>query len=248
MVPEADRHMTQNHIPNAPRSFPFLYENLPPRINQSVAIESNTPLKLGSVYPLYYGTHYQSEEESRSGFRSLQHENTNTIFVGTPIGTSISEPSQKGVLQNLFTSDSAECTLNRLTQADIRSTSEKVPETECDLSLQLGLSSDMFMGKGKSSRQEMIDIGSCSSDEGGKSSDLCPQKCKEICFFPRKTDFNTFDSSSSEWNSKGGDPNTERTLRKRKIPLSDNVEEEQFCWQPELQSNQFIARTKWPGL
>lgn len=248
LVPESDRHVTQNHNPNPPRSFPFLYENLPPRIAQPVAMESNTPLNLGSVYPLYYGTHYHSEESS-TGLRTSENENaSNTIFVGTPVGTSILKHSKQGVLQNLFSSGSGECALNRFTQADIRDACVKATETECDLSLQLGLSTGLFTSMGKNAASETIDVGSCSSDEGEKCSYLSPQKGKEICFFPRKAGFDPSDSCSSERNSKGGGLDMESTARKRKVPFSKGVEDGQFCGQPELPSNQFTARTKWPGL
>ena len=78
-----------------------------------MTMESNTPLNLGTVYPLYYGTHYQSRE-SQLGSWVPEEPHSNTIYVGTPIRTSTSEPAKIGVLQNLFANKNYENTFKRL--------------------------------------------------------------------------------------------------------------------------------------
>ena len=46
-----------------------------------MTMESNTPLNLGTVYPLYYGTHYQTRE-SQLGSWVPEEPHSNTIYVG----------------------------------------------------------------------------------------------------------------------------------------------------------------------
>ncbi|KAK9269430.1 hypothetical protein L1049_001203 [Liquidambar formosana] len=245
-VPESDSPVTQNNNPSAPSRFPFSYKNFSPGSNKSRTVESNSPLNVGSVYPLYYGTHYQTEE-SQLGFRTPDNTNSNTIFVGTPIGTSIPEAAEMGVLGNLFSREGAEKALNRISQADLRDNCEKAPETQCDLSLRLGLSSDPCMSMVKSLARETEDVGSSNSQDGSKFSDLSPHKNKEFCFFPRKNANDPSESCSSKWNSEGDCLNMETTVRKRKAP-SGNMDDGQFCWQPELPSNQFTGRMRRMGL
>ena len=105
-----------------------------------MTMESNTPLNLGTVYPLYYGTHYQSRE-SQLGSRVPEEPHSNTIYVGTPIRTSTLEPAEIGVLQNLFANKNFENTSRGFAQ----DTQEKPRERECVLSLRLGLSSHLCM-------------------------------------------------------------------------------------------------------
>ena len=103
-------------------------------------MESNTPLNLGTVYALYYGTHYQTRE-SQLGSRVPEEPHSNTIYVGRPIKTSTSEPVEIGVLQNLFACKNSENTSRGFAQ----DTQEKPRERDRDLSLSLGLSSHSCM-------------------------------------------------------------------------------------------------------
>lgn len=245
---QSNHPVIQNNNRNAFRSFPFSYDNFSHGGSQMMTMEANTPLKLGSVYPLYHGTHYQTEE-SHLGFQNSGRANAKTIFVGTPIGTSIPEPAKMGILKNLFSTDGTENALKRITQVDFRDTSEKESETECDLSLQLGLSSDLSTRSEKSLARGTEEIGGSSiSQYGGTFINLSPQKNKEFCFFPRMSAHDPFGSSSRKWKSEGECQNMETTVRKRKAPFSNDVEDGQFCWQPDLQTNQFTGQIKWPGL
>ncbi|BBH08506.1 hypothetical protein Prudu_020718, partial [Prunus dulcis] len=61
-VPESYSRINQNTNLNSCRNDAFSLENLPAGHNQLTTMSTNNSLDLGSVYPLYYGTHYQSEE------------------------------------------------------------------------------------------------------------------------------------------------------------------------------------------
>nr|XP_023872146.1 uncharacterized protein LOC111984759 [Quercus suber]XP_023872148.1 uncharacterized protein LOC111984759 [Quercus suber] len=236
-VSESNSHVIPNANLTAPRTYPFSLESVPAGRNQLMTMESNTPLNLGTVYPLYYGTHYQTRE-SQLGSRVPEEPHSNTIYVGTPIRTSTSEPAEIGVLQNLFACKNSENTSRGFAQ----DTQEKPRERECDLSLRLGLSSHSCMNIEKSLACETEDVGSTGSQDGGKVGDLSPQT-KEFCFFPRQAANDPFESSSREWNSKGEGQNSEATMRKRKAP-----DDGQFCWQMELPSDRFTGHIEGRGL
>nr|XP_048335022.1 uncharacterized protein LOC107428309 isoform X2 [Ziziphus jujuba var. spinosa] len=243
---ESNTHVKQiNNNLTAPRNYPFLLENVPTgHHNLSTATNTNTPINLGSVYPLYYGTQYQSEE-SRLGPQISGNAHSRTIYVGTPVHASNAERTK----QDCFSCKSAENVSNRIGQEDIMNTQEKPREPECDLSLSLGLiSHHPCMNTEKSLACETEDVGSSSSQEGGKMSEMSPTISKEFCFFPSKTAYDPFESTSRMWNSEGEGQNLEATLRKRKAPFSRNEEDEQFCWQPDVSSNWFTGRITGPEI
>ncbi|KAL2479631.1 hypothetical protein Adt_32597 [Abeliophyllum distichum] len=71
-------------------------EKIPsPANNQIPLVDSDTPLNVGSVYPLYYGTTFQPEV-SRSVFQEPQ--NSTSVIVGVPIYSSAAEPAEVGWL------------------------------------------------------------------------------------------------------------------------------------------------------
>ncbi|KAJ9538959.1 hypothetical protein OSB04_031692 [Centaurea solstitialis] len=126
---------------------PPLFENFP-RINNTVSFENNRP---SSSYPLYHGFHFQPQ----MGFCST-HQNSNNIIVGRPVF----QPSfPKGCPERLFLID----------RDGTGSKNEPRPglaESECDLSLRLGLVS--------SSGKELTCVDGV--DSGSRS--------KEFSFFP----------------------------------------------------------------
>lgn len=242
LASDSDRHVTQNNSLATTRNFHFPYENIPLGGNQSMTVETNTPLNFGSVYPLYYGTHFQNEE-SHLGFQMPETANANSVFVGTPVGTSIAEPSEMGIiLQNLFSSDGTENVLNKNAQENFRGTCGKEPVAECDLSLKLGLFSDPCMRKEKFSAPDTEDVGSSSSQEGAKVSGLSPGKSKGFCFFPSETANSPFGSCSNKWNSGDEGQNMDATVRKRKAPFNNDLEGGQFFLPPEIRSDHFTGR------
>ncbi|VVA10780.1 PREDICTED: unnamed product [Prunus dulcis] len=237
-VPESYSRINQNTNLNSCRNDPFSLENLPAGHNQLTTMSTNNSLDLGSVYPLYYGTHYQSEE-CQVGPQVPENTHSRTIYVGKPIVTSIAEPTK----HNLFSSQTAENVSRRITQVEVH---DKPLEMECDLSLRLGPVLHPCIQRSLASETE--DIGSSSSQDGGKLNDLSPSISKEICFFPTKTACDRFESTSSLWNSEGEGRSLEATVRKRKAPFSSNEEDGKFCGQPDVLPNRLTDRTKGPGL
>lgn len=245
-VSESNCHVNPNTNLAAPRNYPFSLESIPAGRNQLMTMESNTPMNLGTVYPLYYGTHYQIRE-SQLGSRIPEEPHSKTIYVGKPIITSTSEPSDMRGLQNLFSSKNAENASKGFAQVDAVDTQEKPWERECDLSLRLGLFSHSCMSVDKSSACETEDVGSTGSQDGGRVSDLSPQTNKEFCFFPRKDTNDPFESGSRKWNSKGEGQNLNATMRKRKAPFGYEDDDGQFCWQKELPSGRFTGHSEGRG-
>lgn len=242
LVADSDRRVTQNNSLATTPNFHFPFENFSRGGNQSMAMETNTSLNFGSVYPLYYGTHFENQE-SHLGFQMPESASAGTIFVGTPIGTSIAEPSEVGItLQNLFTSDRIEKALNGSAQEDSRDTCGKEPVAECDLSLRLGRSSDLCMRKEKCSAPETEDVGSSSSQDGAKVSGLSLGKSKGFCFFPSETANSPFKSCPNKWNPGEEGQIVDATGRKLKAPFNNDLEGGQFFWQPEIQSDHFSGR------
>ncbi|KAI5320624.1 hypothetical protein L3X38_040332 [Prunus dulcis] len=113
-VPESYSRINQNTNLNSCRNDAFSLENLPAGHNQLTTMSTNNSLDLGSVYPLYYGTHYQSEE-CQVGPQVPENTHSRTIYVGKPIVTSIAEPTK----HNLFSSQTAENVSRRITQVEV---------------------------------------------------------------------------------------------------------------------------------
>ncbi|XP_068343776.1 uncharacterized protein [Pyrus communis] len=239
LVPESYGRINQSTNLTSPLNYPFALENFPAGHNQLATLSTNNPLNLGSVYPLYYGTHHQPQK-LQVGHQASENTHSMTIHVGTPIVTSVVEP----IKQNLFSSQGAENVSHGFTQ-EVMDTQEKPRETECDLSLTLGPA--LHPSTQRSLASEMEDFGSINSQEWGKLNDFSSPRSKEICFFPTKTAYDRFESTSSMWNSESG-RSSEATIRKRKAPFSTNEEDRQFCWQPDVIPNRFTGRTTGPGL
>ncbi|XP_021899400.1 uncharacterized protein LOC110815774 isoform X2 [Carica papaya] len=202
---QSNFHATGNSNFASPCSYPFIYENISEGHNQM-----NAQLKLGSVYPLYYGSYHQPER-STVGSQVPEHRNTKPIFVGKPVGTAAVDRAETSGLQNLFSCSSSGRVAQVIRQADSKDMPGKPLEKECDLSLRLGLSSDLCMSLEKSLTPETEDVGS-SCSEGGKSTALSSQRNKEYCFFPQKTLDDPYESCSS--------------IRKRKAPYGGNSEDD----------------------
>ncbi|XVF34630.1 hypothetical protein REPUB_Repub18cG0075500 [Reevesia pubescens] len=218
------------------QSYPSLSENRPSGHDQLMRMEPNPPPNLGKVYPLYYGIHYQNAE-SQTGSPVQESIASDTIFVGRPIGTSITESAEMGSLQNLFSSSDVDAGCKRIGQQDIRHNHEKSFGTECDLSLRLGLFSDPFTQVKKNSICETEDVGPSSSQDGGKANEVFQQNSKEFRFFPERTVNDHFESFPRKWLIESEGHNLGATMRKRKATFGGNSEDEQFCWQPGPSSN-----------
>ncbi|KAJ7956721.1 Histone acetyltransferase [Quillaja saponaria] len=243
-VSDSNKLANQNSNVSTPCSYPFSLENFPAGHNQLLTMETKTQLKLGSTYPLYYGAQYQTKDPQLSATTSV-NTCSNTIFVGTPIGSPILGPAEDGLKKNLLTFGSVQLSNRTMHGASI-GTQEKSPERKCDLSLRLGLFSQPFMSSEKSSACETVDVGSSSSLGGSKYTQLSPQIDREICFYTGKIAYDPFESSSMRLNSEVEDKNVETTFRKRKAPFGNKTEDGQFCRQLEVPFNQFTGH-KGPG-
>ncbi|XP_031271928.1 uncharacterized protein LOC116130322 [Pistacia vera] len=244
-VSQSNCHVIGNDNLAASHSNPSF--TIPSGHNKAMTVETNIPVKLGSVYPLYYGTHFGTEDP-QLGFQVPENINAAPIFVGKPVGMSIPEPSEMGVLQNLFSCPGSDVASKRITQPDFRDTHKRPLATECDLSLRLGLVADPCMSMDRSSAREMEDAGSSSSQEENRFSNLSSQRNKEFSFFPGKTANDPFESCSTKWFPEGEFHNLEATIGKSKAPFNDTLDNVQFCLQPGLPSNQVIGRIRGPGL
>lgn len=227
-------------------NYPFS-DAYPAARHQQLTMETNPSLNLGSVYPLYYGTQYESKEPRLS--TTPVNTSSDKILVGTPIITPIPEPAGIGLLQNLSYGRSQQV-FNSTAKESVE-IQEKPQDRECDLSLRLGLSSHPCSSRDKSSACEIEDVGSVSyrgPQEGNKFSHLSLQRNKEFCFYPRSTCFDPFDCNSTRCNLEGEHQNSEANFRKRKAPLGNSEEDGHFCRQQGVPSNQFFDRSQGPGL
>lgn len=163
-ISEATKDVRPNFTVNPPgfSFYPPSFENLP---RHMLSFENRS-----SVYPLYQGFHFQPRVP-QMGFQTA-HQNSNKIFVGTPVFQAAREPlpssSQRGCPERLFLFD----------KEDNGSKKESQPElVECDLSLRLGLVSNN--GKELTSVDD-VDLDPRSSQTGLRS--------KEFSFFPLNSD------------------------------------------------------------
>ncbi|THG14414.1 hypothetical protein TEA_029094 [Camellia sinensis var. sinensis] len=217
LVIESSRNVMQNNRNNPTSSCNFFLPSVevpPSSNNRFIPWESNKSQNLGSIYPLYYGTHFQPKMAMpQMGFQVPR--NPNAIIVCTLVFQSMTEPAKMGCLQNLFSCEQDESASNRVSQADFRNNHEKAPEIGFDLSLRLGF--------------------------------LCSHRNKEFSFFLVETATdNPLGFHKSRQNFEGEDQNAEAAIRKCKVPLNNNTEDELFFSQLEFRSNQFTGRTKRP--
>ncbi|KAF2310621.1 hypothetical protein GH714_015611 [Hevea brasiliensis] len=219
---------------------PQLYENISAGCSQLMSTDTDKQLNLGSVYPLYYGNNYHNKDPHLAS--QVAEKNPNIIYVGNPISTSM------GALQNLFLCPSAEIAAKRISQANLENTQGKSPGVQCDLSLRLGLYTDPCISMERGSAQETEVVVSSSSQDRGKLSDFSLQKNKDLCLSRITNTNDPFMSCPIKCFSVGEDQSLDTTMRKRKALFNDNMEDGQFCWQPEFPSNQFIGRIERPGL
>ncbi|XP_056162187.1 uncharacterized protein LOC115691208 isoform X3 [Syzygium oleosum] len=121
LAAEHSNHVIERHELASPCSHPLPFDSSPRRFNGLMTMETNTFMNFGSVYPLYYGTHYQAEE-----LRTVSQvpDDAGTILVGTPIGTSIPESTEAGMLRNVLSHNSSEGSLNIIGRVNARNTGE----------------------------------------------------------------------------------------------------------------------------
>lgn len=238
---ERSSQVKQHNNPTIPSNPAFLIENAPVVHKNHSITETNTSLNLGSVYPLYYGVRCQTEEPNL-GSQISADADQRTIFLGRPIISS-AEPAELSL--RLCKTGNA---MSRFPSEVITAREEKLPDTQCDLSLSLGVPSQPCVNARKTWALETGDIGPSSSHDRRKFHDPTIYANKEFNFFPTRTAFDPFGSCSNTWSLDGGGQNPESSTRKRKEPFSSNEEDGPFCLPPEVPSNWFDSRTKGSGL
>lgn len=238
---ERSSQIKQHNNPTISSNPAFFIENAPVVHNSYSMTETNTPLNLGSVYPLYYGIRCQTEEPNL-GSQISADANQQTIFLGRPIISS-AEPAEHS-LRSCRTGNA----MSRFPSDVITAREEKLPDPECDLSLRLGVPSQPCLSTRKTWPLETGDIAPSSSHDRHKFHDQTIYANKEFSFFPTRTAFGPFGSCSNIWSSDGGGQTPESSTKKRKEPFSSNEEDDPFCLPPEVPSNWFDIQTKGSGL
>ncbi|XWS17819.1 hypothetical protein CRYUN_Cryun33cG0100700 [Craigia yunnanensis] len=227
---ESPKYIAQNSNCTT-NKFPFASENGSfPSNNQCLPVEKYPP-NLHSVYPLYNGNHLKFEE-LRHGFGNFPKSISDAV-----------EPTEMGVIHNLFPSDVDSS--NKMNQTDVRSTSSIPHEIACDLSLRLGPLSTPYLSVGNSRPQEIEDTGSTFLDLN-KFSDLTPPIDKNLSSFPRSNRDQPLNSSSKEWSVEGEHMNVDATMRKQKTVYGPPVDQ-QFCLPPMLPYSHLTGRMKSAG-
>ncbi|KAI4344149.1 hypothetical protein L6164_011413 [Bauhinia variegata] len=193
-----NRQANPNNTLMSSSNYP-LSQGFPAGIHQPLTVETNPPLDLGSVYPLYYGkTHFEAREPQ---LRTSIPENTcsDTIFVGTPVLTPIPDTAGTGIglLQN-FSYSSSQHVINRTAQGSVVHIQEQSQDRECDLSLRLGLCSHPNLSSKKSLACETEYFGSRGSQHWGNSSHISMQTYKDFSYNPRRTNYDPLECNSTK--------------------------------------------------
>ncbi|KAA8521574.1 hypothetical protein F0562_012247 [Nyssa sinensis] len=226
---------SESHCPVAENNncttnkYPFVFENFPQHgTSQCLTMETYPSSNSCSVYPLNYGNQFQSQE-SQSGFG-----------IPSKLNSHIVESAEVGVLQNLLSLD-AEAS-NKIPQAELSNSPEKSTDIRCDLSLRLGPLSVPCISVENSWPQEVEDVGSSTSWEGSKVSELSPLMDHEFSFFPKVNADDPLDSCSSKCCFEDENMHVEATTRKQKAVVSHPSEDKRFVWQPKLPYNHLTGR------
>ncbi|XP_056693100.1 uncharacterized protein [Spinacia oleracea] len=206
----------------------------------SVAIESNSSLNFGSVYPLYYGSNIQNADP-QFGFRSPQSSNPGNVIIGRPVGWHGMQPPCFSSTRNLLPGGNAKIAADKHVQEKLVDSRGKAAEMDCDLSLRLGPSNtgtsvDYVTNGGGSSTQKEI----------SKYSEPCAKNL-ELCFFPRHSGNDPSESGDNRVGQEGQALDRNAILRKRNAPDHLELEDGRAQWLPELQPNQFHGQYRWPG-
>lgn len=249
MVSGSNRHFMRNI--NSPTTS-LCKKSYSPANNQIGLNNRNTPLNLGSVYPLYYGTNFQPKD-SWPGLREPQ--NSKEIIVGRPIFASAeksvefgmwpllpretSEIAPLGCMRPLLPRETNEIAPNRTKPVDFGEKNAEEPETACDLSLRLGLCSEStFCSRGKGLALDTEKVDSRKYD-GMKATVISSSREKEFSVFPIELANDPSGFRVARYTFEGEDQSVGAFLRKRKLPIEGNLDSRQFFWQVKPNSYHF---------
>ncbi|KAL5783111.1 hypothetical protein ACOSP7_008140 [Xanthoceras sorbifolium] len=219
------------HNNGSTNKFPFASQNVPPYSSkQLLPMENYHSPNLYSVYPLYYGTCFKSEEPLR-GFENFPNSTSNNV---EPVKVNFVQNSSFGLDSSIMAA-----------QTYIMGIPEISRDVGCDLSLRLGPLSVTGPGVDYNQPQPVKDVGS-SSLEGNKLTELAPQMKKQVYFFSKANVEEPLDICSSQWSVEG---NVDMKLRKRKAVSIHPLEDQHFHWQSKLPyNNKLTERMRSAGL
>ncbi|KAI3891054.1 hypothetical protein MKW98_007359 [Papaver atlanticum] len=202
--------------------------------NQNFPESANQSLNFGRVYPLYDVTPHEIIRP-QFGSQTSQYLHSNAATLDTPRIQSNVEAPVKGVLKNLFPVDKPANALNRTNQVSLTSKPENPSETDCDLSLRLGIQPASGAGAGTSGRQS-LEFGNI---QYGKS--------QEYCFFPGKGANESLDSTRN-WFVEGGEGLhlESSSSKKRKEPVRSSDEDVHYPQQRNFPPDLFLGKMKRP--
>uniref|UniRef100_A0A7N0TC13 Histone acetyltransferase n=1 Tax=Kalanchoe fedtschenkoi TaxID=63787 RepID=A0A7N0TC13_KALFE len=143
-----DRNLDRNKgMANEPNPFTLPHKRFHSgAAPQSAPVESSNSLYFGSAYPLYYGTDYQLEDR-QVGIRHKKRnrDDSQQILIGRPVTRLIPKPASMVASKSLLLKETPKTTVQSATQP-------------CDLSLRLGMSPSLDVGKEKNFAHEADDF------------------------------------------------------------------------------------------
>ncbi|KAJ8568650.1 hypothetical protein K7X08_028183 [Anisodus acutangulus] len=174
--------------------------------------ESSSPLDVGSVYPLFYGTDIQPEVSPL-----VPREPQCNVIVGKPIYPSVAEPAEISCFSSLFPCR-RDGVQEKSCQADYRDNARRVPELDCDLSLRLGQANKIGDFRPNDD-----------SHEGDQFKRMSTSKGKEFTFFPTESASSPSGLHRAHGNLESYGHNAETLFRRHKMPVrpSDGYQERQ---------------------
>ncbi|KAH6779265.1 hypothetical protein C2S52_010502 [Perilla frutescens var. hirtella] len=199
-----------------------------------VEVDRNAPLNRGSVYPLYYGTGFKPEVH-QLGFQGAQK--SDSVIIGVPVFSSAAEPAVEGGLQNLFPCSEDRNVGKKTCEVVSMDNKGKGPQVGFDLSLRLGMFSDSNSSREKGSSYVTDSLGHRASPYEGLPVD------KEFSFFPMESAHNL--AWLHKQNEESENQNAELVSRKRKLPFSGDIGNDQFFWSQDS-ANPFFGQMRRP--
>ncbi|XP_008779016.1 uncharacterized protein LOC103698748 isoform X2 [Phoenix dactylifera] len=209
------------------------------------------------VYPLYY-SHNQPKAGGRLSHRRPQEPHCSMVRATMP-GVLPPDEAEAGYMQDIPGSRNAIDSSKQV--SNFIEAPEEPPHTACDLSLRLGRPSPPSLGAEHAWTNEVEDVGSSSSCDGGKFYDPSPKRTRawslESSFSPPKD--NGFDSPpvestdepaescSSKWSSEGEGTLYVEAFDKGKATAGGPFHDGCFYRRQKISTIQLSSRTETPN-
>lgn len=236
LVWECNKRITPNPNQHIASSFERLHSM---GNKHGVEMDRSTPLNRGSVYPLYYGTSFKPEAH-RMGFQEAQR--SDSVIIGVPVFSSAAEPAAEGgCLQNLFPYCEDRNVGKRTCEVATKDNKGKGPQVGFDLSLRLGMFSDSNPSREKGSGYVTDSLGHRVSPYEGLPVE------REFSFFPMESAHNLPWLHKSKQNEESENQDAELVSRKRKLPFSGDIGNDQIFWSQDS-TNNFVGQMRRHGM